>query len=89
MLARLYRVHGRVQGVGFRWYVERLADSLAISGSVRNLSDGSVEVYALGSEEQLSELRRQLQQGPRGARVTRVDENPAPVRSERGFRIEY
>ncbi len=89
MLARLYRVHGSVQGVGFRWFVERAADQLALPGYVKNLYDGTVEVYAIGSEEQLGELRRCLERGPRGARVTRVEESPAPLRPHRNFRIEF
>jgi acylphosphatase len=89
MLARLYRVHGSVQGVGFRWFVERAADQLALPGYVKNLYDGTVEVYAIGSEEQLGELRQHLERGPRGARVTRVEENPAPLRPYRNFRIEF
>jgi len=87
--ARLFRVQGRVQGVGFRWFVERVASELAVAGYVKNLYDESVEVYAIGSEEQLNELRQQLERGPRGARVTRVEEGPAPVRPYRDFRIEF
>lgn len=88
--ARLYRVQGRVQGIGFRWFVERAAGDLGLGGWVRNLPDGDVEVYAVGGDEQLDQLRALLQEGPRGARVLRVDESPAPVRSSsRHFRIEY
>lgn len=89
LTARLYRVQGSVQGVGFRWFVERTADELALAGYVKNLYDGSVEVYAIGAEEQLDELRRRLERGPRGARVTRVEESPAPLRPHRDFRIEF
>lgn len=89
MQARLYRVHGRVQGVGFRWFVERVAQDLDLNGYVKNLHDGSVEVYATGSDDRLDEMRRRLEQGPRGAFVSGVDEGPAPVRAARGFRIEF
>ena len=87
--ARLFRIEGRVQGVGYRWFVERVADELGLAGYVKNLYDDSVEVYAIGSEEQLGELRRRLERGPRGARVFRVEESPAPLRSYHGFRIEF
>ena len=54
MIARLYRVRGRVQGVGFRYFVEHSAKGLGVSGWVRNVDDGSVEVYALGAPAQLA-----------------------------------
>ena len=86
---RKYVVRGRVQGVGFRWYVEREARLLGLSGWVRNNSDGSVEVLASGTAEQLSALRSRLHQGPRAARVDNVDESDAqPVAGLKTFRIE-
>ena len=87
--ARLYRVHGRVQGVGYRWFAKDAAGELRVTGYVKNLHDGSVEVYAVGSDEQLDALRLRLEQGPPGARVTRVDEGPAPLRPCHTFRMEY
>ena len=72
LLAKTYRVRGRVQGVGFRWYVEREAHTLGIAGWVRNRSDGTVEVLAQGTREQLFSLRSKLQQGPRASRVDDV-----------------
>ena len=75
--------------MGFRWFVERVADELAVAGYVRNQHDGSVEVYAIGSREQLDQLRRLLERGPRGALVSTVDEGPAPVRPYNSFRIEF
>ena len=86
---RRYVVRGRVQGVGFRWYVEREARTLGVYGWVRNNYDGSVEVLATGTREQLSSLRRRLQEGPRSARVDEVDESDAPpVEGLKTFRIE-
>ena len=86
---RKFVVRGRVQGVGFRWFVEREAKTLGISGWVRNNSDGSVEVLASGTEEQLSGLRLRLQQGPRASRVDNVEEADArPVAGLNTFRIE-
>src|SRR4051794_8262622 len=55
-VARRYLVHGRVQGVGFRWFVQKQAERLGLKGYTRNLDDGSVEVYAIGSEADLSDL---------------------------------
>ena len=82
-------VRGRVQGVGFRWFVEREAKTLGISGWVRNNSDGSVQVLATGTRDQLFGLRSRLQQGPRAARVDDVEELDAkPVPGLNTFRIE-
>ena len=72
MPALRYIIRGRVQGVGFRWFVEREANSLGLTGWVRNNEDNSVEVLAMGSVEQLAALRRQLERGPRAARVDEV-----------------
>ena len=89
MQARKYIVRGRVQGVGFRWFVEREAHILGVSGWVRNNSDGSVEVLAQGTREQLLGLRSRLREGPRAARVDDVEEFEAkPVSGLNTFRIE-
>ena len=86
---RRFVVRGRVQGVGFRWFVEREAHMLGIAGWVRNNSDGSVEVLAMGTRDQLSGLRSRLYQGPRAARVDDVQESEArPVSGLNTFRIE-
>jgi len=71
-LGRRFIVRGRVQGVGFRWFVEREAHILGIAGWVRNNPDGSVEVLAQGTRDQLSGLRSRLRQGPRASRVDDV-----------------
>ena len=87
--ARRFIVRGRVQGVGFRWFVEREAHILGIAGWVRNKPDGSVEVLAMGSRDQLSGLRSRLREGPRAARVDDVEESEAkPVSGLTTFRIE-
>ena len=86
---RSYVVTGRVQGVGFRWFVEREARILGIKGWVRNRSDGSVEVLAAGSGEQLSALHKKLREGPRASRVDNVDVADVPdVQDLNTFRIE-
>jgi acylphosphatase len=71
-----YRVTGRVQGVGFRWWTRSLAVRLEVTGTVRNLPDGSVAVHARGTDDQLRRLQAQLAEGPPGARVTSVDPLP-------------
>ena len=87
--ARRFLVRGRVQGVGFRWFVEREAHLLGIAGWVRNNMDGSVEVLAMGSRDQVLGLKSRLQQGPRAARVDVVEEAEAkPVAGLTTFRIE-
>ena len=68
-----------VQGVGFRFFTQRAAEKLHVSGFVRNLCDGRVEVFVIGTAEQHSELRRLLERGPLGSDVTEVLEEPAPV----------
>ena len=80
--AKRFFVSGRVQGVGFRFFAERTAASLGVGGYVRNLFDGRVEVYAIGSAEQMDALRNALQRGPRMAAVDRVDEHDADILRE-------
>ncbi|HUA93827.1 MAG TPA: acylphosphatase [Terracidiphilus sp.] len=70
-----FLVQGRVQGVGFRWFVHREASELELRGWVRNTEDGDVEVLAAGAETDLDELRGSLRRGPRGSRVDRVIEH--------------
>jgi acylphosphatase len=70
--ARRYNVSGRVQGVGFRNYVEQVAGNIGVAGYVRNRRDGRVEVLAMGSPEQLNELRLALERGPMMSRVDGV-----------------
>jgi acylphosphatase len=87
--ARRFVIRGRVQGVGFRWFVEREAHILAIAGWVRNNRDGSVEVLAQGTRDQLSGLRSRLREGPRAARVDAVEESEIRVADGiSSFRIE-
>jgi acylphosphatase len=66
-------VHGDVQGVGFRYFVQRRAGEMGLRGWVRNNDDGTVEVVAEGERPQLDRLAEALRQGPRMARVDRVD----------------
>ena len=87
-IARRYFISGRVQGVGFRNFAERAAEELGISGYVRNLADGRVEVYAIGSSDQLNQLSGLLAQGPRWANVTGIDSREEVIEARiRGFRV--
>jgi acylphosphatase len=88
--AKRYFVSGMVQGVGYRYFVERAAHRLGLAGTVRNLGDGRVEVYAIGTAEALEQLRTELERGPRGAQVSRVKEETAAFDREftRGFSVE-
>jgi acylphosphatase len=70
-----FLIQGRVQGVGFRWFVQREASELNLRGWVRNTEDGDVEVVAAGETGDLDELRSSLRKGPRGSRVDRIVEH--------------
>ena len=89
VIARRYLIAGRVQGVGFRYFVERVANELGIAGYTKNMEDGQVEVYAIGTAERLSELAGYLWKGPRLSDVRGVREIEAPVERYTDFRIEY
>jgi acylphosphatase len=87
--ARRYLVRGRVQGVGFRWFVEREAHLLGIAGWVRNNRDGSVDVMAQGTRDQLSGLHSRLREGPRASRVDAIEVSEAtPTAGLGSFRIQ-
>ena len=89
LLARRFLVRGRVQGVGFRWFVEREAHILKIAGWVRNNPDSTVEVLAQGTREQLAGLQSRLREGPRAARVDEVEVKDAdPIPALTSFQIQ-
>jgi acylphosphatase len=77
-----------VQGVGFRWFVEKYATEIGLRGWVRNEDDGRVQVYATGTREQLQRLAGLLYRGPRMAWVRTVEEQEAPVQQLSSFRTE-
>ena len=86
-----FLIQGRVQGVGFRWYVHREASELELRGWVRNTEDGDVEVVAHGEALDLAALRSSLRRGPRGSRVDRLIEHTleeAEAANLSSFRIE-
>jgi len=82
-------VEGRVQGVGFRYFVLRAADRLQLKGWVRNLPDGTVEVHAEGESAKIQELRERLGKGPTAGYVTEVHENEASVTGYENFKIRF
>ena len=86
---RQYIVRGMVQGVGFRWFTQRVASELGVRGWVRNCDDGSVEVYANGSLDQLAAFSGRLRQGPRFSDVRSVEEKEAPLLQSNGFSIQH
>ena len=86
---RRFVVRGRVQGVGFRWFVQRAAVSLGVAGSVRNCRDGSVEVIAAGAADRIALLRGELWQGPSYSRVDAVEEFEAAPVAHDDFRITH
>ena len=89
MPVRAYRITGRVQGVGFRWFTSRVAKELDISGTVQNHPDGSVRVHAKGAPALLDQLETTIGRGPAAARVEAVESmEPSQVVKTDGFRIE-
>jgi acylphosphatase len=76
--AARWLVSGRVQGVGFRWFVVRRAGELGLTGWVRNLPDGRVEVVAAGQPAALTAMELGLAEGPRAARVDHVEKSSIP-----------
>ena len=89
LVSKRFIVRGRVQGVGFRWFVEREANQLGLGGWVRNNEDSTVECVAIGAADKVRALKTKLEQGPRASRVDWVEEidvaTPADV--PRSFEI--
>jgi acylphosphatase len=88
-VSRRFLVRGRVQGVGYRYFVERRANELGLKGYTRNLEDGNVEVYALGLRVRVNELARELRRGPAWSDVRGVEEFDVPPEECSGFQIRY
>lgn len=87
MPARQYLVSGKVQGVGFRYYVRERATTAGLTGWVRNLPDGRVEAHVEGPPAALDRFTETLREGPPAARVSRVSTRPTQPVGHRGFRI--
>jgi len=87
MASKRFVVSGRVQGVGFRYFVVREAESLGLSGWVRNLPTGDVEVVAAGERALVELLESRLWRGPPHARVAHVDASEAEAPEGKEFRV--
>jgi len=85
MIRRRLIVHGRVQGVGFRYSLARQAESRGVAGSAANRPDGDVEVVLEGEQEAVESLVRWCEEGPRGAVVERVDVSEEQPEGLQGF----
>jgi acylphosphatase len=77
--AKRYLVRGRVQGVGYRYFAQGIAEQLGVTGFARNLRNGEVEVHAEADEPTLTLFRQELERGPRMAHVTEVTETDIPA----------
>jgi acylphosphatase len=82
-----YRVTGRVQGVGYRYFALQEANALGVSGYAKNLPDGTVEVVAEGKSDAVQAFEAKLREGPAFSRVEVVDKEPLAERGDRGFHI--
>ena len=87
MSAYRYVVSGRVQGVGYRYFVLRQADVLGVSGFAKNRADGAVEVVAEGAEAVLADFEARLREGPAFAEVANVEREAIAERGSGGFHI--
>jgi len=85
--ARRFLISGRVQGVGYRYFAKRSARETDVTGWVRNLDDGRVEVHANGTAERLEDFEARLRQGPRFSDVRSVESSDAAVLELSGFHI--
>ena len=85
--AKIFRIAGRVQGVGFRAFARKAARDLGVTGWARNLADGRVEVQANGTPAQLDSLEARLHQGPLYSEVRVVESSAVAPSSTRGFEI--
>jgi acylphosphatase len=82
-------VHGRVQGVGFRYFVQHVGDRIGLTGNVRNCSDSTVEVVVEGSLKKIADFLKEVERGPALARVQRVDVTDIPAQGTYdSFKIE-
>lgn len=88
-IAKKFTVIGRVQGVGYRYFTEKLANSIGVYGYVKNMYDGSVEVYAIGTEAQLMNLKEGLERGPSYARVDKVLEEDMGIYKYNCFSVKF
>lgn len=81
---RILRIHGKVQGVGYRFFATRVARRLGLKGSIHNLRDGSVEALVEGEATAIDDWLRELKEGPRYAEVSRIDQETKPYTGQYG-----
>lgn len=87
MPAYRYLISGRVQGVGYRYFTLKQAETLGVAGFARNLADGRVEVVAEAADTVLADFEDRLRQGPAFSEVSGIDRAPVEPRGDRGFHI--
>ncbi len=86
---KAFRVHGRVQGVGFRWWAQHQGRRLGLRGSVRNCHDGTVEVAFAGPRAAVDAMCQLLLVGPSAGHVAELEELPPPAQFPADFRIAF
>jgi acylphosphatase len=86
---KAFKIHGRVQGVGFRWWARHQARSLGLRGSVRNSPDGTVEIVLAGPPQAVDDMTERLKVGPPAAHVRRLEEIPPPSDIPADFEIGF
>ena len=86
---KAFKVHGIVQGVGFRWWAQHQGRSLGLRGTVRNCADGTVEITFAGPHDAVEEMRRRLQVGPSAGQVRELEELAAPRQLPETFQIGF
>lgn len=86
--AVILNVYGKVQGVGFRFYTQKIAQELQITGHVRNRSDGSVYIEAAGESENLEMFIKWCETGPTWAHVSKLEKQEIPIFDTEDFRIK-
>ncbi len=87
-VSKIMTVHGRVQGVGFRYFIQYTAKELGVSGYVKNLDDGTVEILAQGNPGDVKNLKSAVIKGNGFSKVTRVDESNIETRMHSDFKIK-
>ncbi len=88
-IRKAYKIHGRVQGVGFRWWAQHQGRRLGLRGTVRNCRDGTVEVAFAGSPAAVDAMCQQLHIGPSAASVSQLEEMAPPAQLPDDFTIAF
>jgi acylphosphatase len=87
---RVLRIHGKVQGVGYRFFATRVARRLGLKGHIQNLRDGTVEAMVEGESAAIDEWIEELREGPRFAEVSRIDQEKRDYRGTFGdFDVKF